>query len=43
MSDFAWFCLMIIAVAVTGNAPAMIRAWRCKCDDSGKRADEVKP
>lgn len=36
MSDFAWFCLMIILAMVAGNAPACIRAWRCKCDDESE-------
>jgi hypothetical protein len=38
MSDWAWFCVMIIIGLIAGNAPDMIRAWRCKCD-----SDEIKP
>lgn len=28
MSDFAWFCLMIIMICLFAAVPKWIRAWR---------------
>lgn len=33
MSDFAWFCLMIIAMSVVVYASDIIEAWRGGRDD----------